>query len=294
MITDKALWMAEFLYRKKKATRNQIEKAWLQSNISDGKELNRRTFQETKNKIEHLFDINILCDTKTHEYYFEDDEIFRKNDIRNWPLKTLSLSSTLQKYTKLQKRILLEEPASGYLYLTELLEAMETSTILKLTYHPFNGEKYTTSFSPYCLKVFKQRWYILGFSSRHQEIRTFSFDRIENIESTKTIFSIPPDFDNKQYFYNCYGITYAPHLELDTIVFKVNEKQIPYFRTCPIHHSQKEIKNGIFQIQAYISYELIQEFLSYGSNIIVLSPTSVKDKIRNEALSMVRLYSQND
>ena len=29
MITDKALWMAEFLYRKKKATRNQIEKAWL-------------------------------------------------------------------------------------------------------------------------------------------------------------------------------------------------------------------------------------------------------------------------
>ena len=52
MITDKALWLADFLYRKKKATRAQVEQAWQKSNISYGKELNRRTFQETKNKVE--------------------------------------------------------------------------------------------------------------------------------------------------------------------------------------------------------------------------------------------------
>ena len=34
MITDKALWLADFLYRKKKATRAQVEQAWQKSNIS--------------------------------------------------------------------------------------------------------------------------------------------------------------------------------------------------------------------------------------------------------------------
>lgn len=64
MITDKALWLADFLYRKKKATRAQVEQAWQKSNISYGKELNRRTFQETKNKVEHLFDTTIAYKRK--------------------------------------------------------------------------------------------------------------------------------------------------------------------------------------------------------------------------------------
>lgn len=290
MVTDKALWLADFLYREKKATREQIEKAWEKSNISYGKRLGRRTFQETRNKVKRLFDINIDYNAKTHEYYFEDPEIFQENSIRNWLLKTLSVSNLLQRYRTMQERILLEEPAYGYFYLPDILEAMEISAKIELSYHPFNDNKYTTLFSPYCLKVFKQRWYVLGFSSRHQQIRTFSFDRIEDIALTEEAFSIPKDFNQHSYFNNCYGITYSPHLELEIIVFKVNSRQIPYFRTRPIHHSQTEIKEGIFQIKAYLSYELIQELLSYGSNIEVFSPTSVRIKIKEEAMKMIEMY----
>lgn len=55
----------------------------------------------------------------------------------------------------MQSRILLEEPATGYFHLSELLNAMETSVKAKLTYHPFNKDSYTTLLSAYCLKVFK-------------------------------------------------------------------------------------------------------------------------------------------
>ena len=156
MITDKALWLADFLYRKKKATRAQVEQAWQKSNISYGKELNRRTFQETKNKVEHLFDTTIAYNAQTHEYYFEDPDIFKEDSVRSWLLKTLSVSSTLQTYKKMQSRILLEEPATGYFHLSELLNAMETSVKAKLTYHPFNrseerrvGKECRSRWSPY-------------------------------------------------------------------------------------------------------------------------------------------------
>ena len=93
----------------------------------------------------------------------------------------------------MQSRILLEEPATGYFHLSELLKAMETSVKAKLTYHPFNKDSYTTLLSAYCLKVFKQRWYALGFSSYHQEVRTFALDRIESIELTGTPFPYLPN-----------------------------------------------------------------------------------------------------
>lgn len=38
------------LISQEKATRAQVEQAWQKSNISYGKELNRRTFQETKTR----------------------------------------------------------------------------------------------------------------------------------------------------------------------------------------------------------------------------------------------------
>ena len=290
MITDKALWLADFLYRKKKATRPQIEQAWQQSNISYGKELNRRTFQETKNKVEHLFDVTVAYNPQSHEYSFDNPEIFQEDGIRSWLLKTLSVSAILQKYKNMQKRILLEEPATGYSYLPELLEAMETSLKVELTYHPFNGDCYKTLLSPYCLKAFKQRWYILGFSSHHQQIRTFALDRIEEIKETEESFSLPKEFDNRAYFQNCYGITYAPHLELHTIIFKAIPQQIPYLRTNPIHHSQQETEEGIFQFTAYFSYELMQELLSYGSRIEILSPASILNRIKEEVLKVVEMY----
>ena len=73
-----------------------VEQAWQKSNISYGKELNRRTFQETKNKVEHLFDTTIAYNAQTHEYYFENPDIFKEDSVRSWLLKTLSVSSILQ------------------------------------------------------------------------------------------------------------------------------------------------------------------------------------------------------
>lgn len=101
------------------------------------------------------------------------------------------------------------------------------------------------------------------------------------------------EFNNKLYFQHCYGITYAPHLELHKITFKVNSKHIPYLRTNPIHHSQKETTEGIFHITAYFSIELMQELLSHGSNIEVIAPSSIRNKIREEAMKIIENYQKS-
>ena len=68
----------------------------------------------------------------------------------------------------MQSRILLEEPATGYFHLSELLNAMETSVKAKLTYHPFNKDSYTTLLSAYCLKVFKQRTFFYSEQNKRR------------------------------------------------------------------------------------------------------------------------------
>ena len=67
----------------------------------------------------------------------------------------------------------------------------------------------------------------------------------------------------------------------------MNPKHIPYLRTNPIHHSQKETTEGIFHITAYFSYRTDAGVLSHGSNIEVISPSSIRNKIREEAMKVI-------
>ncbi|MEG1546250.1 MAG: WYL domain-containing protein [Bacteroides sp.] len=292
MVTDKSIWLAELLYRKKYLKLDEIQKKWIESSLSDGKELHRRTIQETFKKIEKLFDVNVVCNHHTNEYYYEDLEAFQKNSLGIWLLKTLSVTNALQDCQHLRNKILLEEPAKGLEYLPSIIEAINSSMKLEIDYHSFKGTSYTTVFSTYCIKNFKRRWYILGFSERHGERRIFALDRILNINMTSISYVVPVDFDSEIYFKSCYGVTYSPELKLETIVFKAIPDQRPYFRTCPIHPSQIELSEGVFQIKVFVSFDLIEELLTYGASIEIIEPLSLRDRMRQRIEEMHEMYKK--
>ena len=55
----------------------------------------------------------------------------------------------------------------------------------------------------------------------------------------------------------------------------------------------KETTEGIFHITAYFSIELMQELLSHGSNIEVIAPSSIRNKIREEAMKIIENYQKS-
>ena len=73
----------------------------------------------------------------------------------------------------------------------------------------------------------------------------------------------------------------------ETIDLKVYGTQKEYFRTLPLHHSQKEIETeddfSVFRYYLSPTYDFLQEILSHGCEVEVLSPTHLRYEVRYHA-----------
>ena len=61
-----------------------------------------------------------------------------------------------------------------------------------MTYQSYwRDEANTFKIEPYCLKAFKQRWYLVGHSDK---IRVYALDRIQQLDLTEESFEYPKNF----------------------------------------------------------------------------------------------------
>ncbi len=211
------IWLLDTILQAKKITLKEINKKWQNSQLNiEGEPLPTRTFHNHRLKIEELFDVNIECQNK--HYYIENEEDITTNKVRNWLLNSFTVSNILQECKSLMHRILLEDIPSGREHLNQLINAMQQNKVLQLSYQSFfKDHSESFLFLPYCLKIFKQRWYIVGLRQDLNEIRIYGLDRITALETTNNAFEFPKNFDSEEYFANSYGI-FADHSILQTVM----------------------------------------------------------------------------
>ena len=147
---------------------------------------------------------------------------------------------------------------------------------------------------PYCVKVFKQRWYVVVRNRMHEALRIYALDRILSLDLTDVTFEYPADFDPQAYFDASFGIIVDEECEIEAVHIKVYNNQSQYLRALPLHHTQKEIaKTDDYSIFEYIlrpTYDFKQELLSHGDDIEVLSPAWLREEIKKIAGRMYRRY----
>lgn len=292
------VWLVSLLYRYKSMTLREINERWLHTDYSGGVPIPRRTFHCHREKIQELFDINIECDRRTSEYYIEDCQTLANDKIRSWLLETFSVNNLAAEQQHLHDRILLEKIPSGEIYLTSVIEAMRDSRIIKFTYKSFtDAAPHDVYLQPYFVKVFRQRWYVIGYTSAYNGIRTYSIDRFENIEVTKESFEYPSDFIPEEYFDGCFGIMYS-NLPCESVVLKVSSVQAGYFKTLPLHETQKTVSDTethtVFKYEMKITNDLIKEILSYGADVEVISPQSLRSKIEKHLSAALQKYKKHN
>ena len=77
-----------------------------------------------------------------------------------------------------------------------IIEAMQDSKTLQLTYLGFHqSHPVTFLVEPYCVKVFKQRWYMVARSPEKDGVFIYALDRILQLEMTDVTFEFPDSFD---------------------------------------------------------------------------------------------------
>ena len=298
-LLNKYVWLVETIYKTKKISFEEINQRWVDNDLSEGKPLPIRTFHKWRQAIEEMFGLVIENENGgQYRYYIENADDLKNGSMRSWLFNTLTVSNLMMESASIKDKILFEEIPDGEQYLPVILEALKKNTILEMTYQSYwRDEANTFVIEPYCLKAFKQRWYLVARSPYYDKIMIYALDRVHQLELTALHFEYPEDFKAEDYFDECFGIIADVNYKVETVKLKVSAGQANYLRSLTLHQSQKEIERNdeysIFTIRLRPTYDFRQEILSQGCDIEVLEPKWFRDEVAEISKQMWNKY-KND
>ena len=296
-LINKYVWLVETIYKAQRITFEEINERWIRSEISEGLELPLRTFHKWRIAVEEMYGLIIECERKGgYHYYIANAEELKTGGIRNWLLNTISVSNLLIENQHLKDRILLEEIPSGQDYLADIIEAMKKGCCITITYQSYwRDESNTFIVEPYCVKLFKQRWYVAARNPYYNKVMIYSLDRILHLELlADERFKMPDSFNPMKYFGEYYGVIIDSDYDVEKVKLKVSAEQANYLRSLPLHHSQQEIQQtgeySIFELKIRPAYDFIQEILLHGEDVEVLEPLWLRKEVAQKVERMWNKY----
>ena len=279
------IWLVNTIYNAKKISLKEINEKWLDTEMSRGVELSRTTFYRHKCAIEDIFGVYIDCDRQDgNKYYIGNRGVLHKESVKNWMLSTLSVSNMVGESSSLYNRILLENIPSGDVKLHQVISAMKENRMVNIKYQRYTSASSTLFIlAPFCVKLFQRRWYLLGKYEDSDNLGTFSFDRMEEVEISDKKFKMPDDFDAEAYFSDSFGIVVNSHAKTERIVLRAYGNERYYMRDLPLHHSQREInvteEYTDFELYLKLTDDFKAKLLSRGGWLEVLVPQSLADEM---------------
>lgn len=291
------IWLVNTIDHAKRITFAEINDRWLRMEMSEGIPLSRTTFNRHKDAIEDIFGIYIDCDRRDgYRYYIGNEEVLHEDSVQNWMLSTLTVNNLISESMGLQHRIVLENIPSEGMNLEKVIQAMREERKIVVRYRRYQSpEARTFTLSPYCIKLFRQRWYLLG---RFDDggFAMFSFDRMEDISMAGETFKMDSDFDAADFFGECYGVVIGDGSQPVRVVLRAFGMERYYLRDLPLHHTQKEIQTA--EEQDFADFELNfrpttdfkGQLMSRGAWLKVLEPQWLADEIRQWHEDSARMY----
>lgn len=294
----KYIWLVDTIRANRKINKEQIDRKWSNSRLNEehASRIPSTTFFNMRNEIEKVFDIEIKCDKGY--YYIEETDL--GSQTKQWILSQFALSQSLKTSREMRENIIYEFIPSGTQYLTTIVSAISESRVLLCTHQRFDSDDpHTFYLSPLCLKVFKQRWYVLGICHEldgtldKRSPKMYSLDRVKSLELLDRTFTRPKNFDPAEFFAPSYGAFCGKDLKAEIIRVRLKEEiDAKYLRSLPLHTSQKEAEPLVFEWYLAPTFDFIQQLRTYGSNLEVLAPQSLRDKFAEEAEELIKLYKK--
>lgn len=201
------------------------------------------------------------------------------------------LDEKIQDHVQFEKGI----NTKGNHFLSSILEAIQNIKLVTFEYTSFatNKSKERTV-TPLLLKEYRNRWYLISYDEEKGRIITYALERMENVQISQLKGTIPDDFSPDNFFEHTIGIT-TYDAKPEKIELKANNLAAKYIESQPFHHTQKTVKVGknktLFSLKVIVTEELIREILSYGGEIEVVSPQSLRDKIVDRVVDMIKNYN---
>ena len=295
---NKYVWLAETIYKAKKISFEEINRRWMDNDMSEGDALSIRTFHKWRIAVEEMFGLIIENEQGgQYRYYIQNADELKSGSMRSWLFNTLTVSNLMMDSVSIKDKVLFEEIPDGEQYLPNILEALKKNVALGMSYQSYiRDEANTFEVEPYCLKAFKQRWYLVARSPYYDKIMIYSLDRVKWLGLTDKNFKYPKNFNPEEFFEDCFGIIADQNIKVETVKFKVSAGQANYLRSLTLHQTQREIERtdeySIFTVKLRPTFDFRQEILSQGSDIEVLEPEWFRDEVAEISKNMWNKYKK--
>lgn len=299
------IWLIETIHQAGRITFAELSEKWRDREESGGLPLSRTTFNRHRDAILDMFGVIIECNRPDgYRYYIYNKEVLSDNTVANWLFSTLSVGNMLDENVGVQERILLESIPSGDIQLKRIIKAMREGRKIVMQYKKYSAATAKSYLAePYCVKLFKRRWYVLTKIERPAQdnpermvasMSVFSLDRMVDVQLTQERFTVDTDFDAEGYFAESFGIMVDNTTEPVRIVLRAYGMERFYLKDLPLHPSQREIavtgEYADFEIRLRPTSDFKAHILSRGEWLQVISPEWLADDIRDWLEAAIEKY----
>jgi predicted DNA-binding transcriptional regulator YafY len=191
------------------------------------------------------------------------------------------LSTSLEFSTGNTKQAILQTmnpPRSrGFEHFDLFYKACREKTPVSLVHYSYKKRNFSAlTIHPFMIKEFENKWYVMGFSEKHNQIRTFGLDRVFDPFLLKKKFITVEKSAREKEAHDYYGVFPIPNQKKQGVKIHVSALVTNYFEAYPIHESQEIEKeaNGssVISYNLIPTIELTRLFLSHGYHVQVIEP----------------------
>jgi proteasome accessory factor C len=170
--------------------------------------------------------------------------------------------------------------------LTGLSRASEERRVVEMDYYTYGRDDLThRRIHPLSLEFGMGHWYLRAWDDRSREVRVFRVDRIKELEITHEVFEPQPGEEDAS---GGSGITVSGDIE---VRLRFSPALARWAREQPIFTEMREV-GGYLEctIRTDALSWLERELLRYGTEVEVLAPAELKERLRDRAERILTIY----
>ena len=188
------------------------------------------------------------------------------------------------------------EEYRGINLLKPIYHAIKNKKVLQIKYKAFHSTKiFNYEFHPYALKQYNRRWFVFGYNkTENSNYWIIPLDeRLNEFKILEDVNYIKSKINWFDYFRSMVGVT-NNNSDKEKIILKFYNGREKYFKSKPFFPDYEEFfeheKYDQIWFESIINQELIQQILSYGSDVEVLEPKKLKNELKKHTENLKQYY----
>lgn len=272
--------------------------------IEAGFTASTRTFDRDKASLRDQYGVEIKYDRQKKGYYLDLPTDESLDDFREF-VQLLErrerlefLSSAIEKPGDISRYLLLEnnEQFVGAEHLPLLWEALRSGRVVTFRYGSYaRAEMKTRTVEPGLIFEYRNRWYLDGWDTVVDQMRTFGLDRMHDLALTAGVTRQRRTDQYRAYRTHAIGVTCQPDQVPERVVLRFTAQEGQYIKSLPLHSSQRLLEESSISVDVeltvILNHELEREILAYGEEVEVREPAALRERLAKRVEWMSRQYS---